>query len=911
MLRHYLEVKAEHPDAILMYRMGDFFELFFDDARRAAPILEVQLTARQKGTDSEAPMCGVPHHALEGYVGKLLAAGLKVAICDQVEDPAEAKGLVRREVVRVMTPGTVSEPALLEGKEENLLAAVVWDPRSGENGGGGGAFLDVSTGHFFVRRWPDGEAGVEDLELLRPREVLYQEAGLPGEIAAWIEAWVACWTPLGGDRLLDRARAAELLERQFGTASLRGFGLDRGEPAVRAAAAALAYARETQQSDLSHVRGVALEEASQRAVLDPITLANLEVFRTLRDGGRRGSLLSVLDRTVTAPGGRTLRDWLRRPLREPAAIAGRHRAVRALLEDAARRERIRELLAAVGDPERLLARAVLGSLTPREAAGLRDGLATLPELFATVAEVAGRAEAARGGEPPIAPGAPVETAEPAERAAAAGGELLAGLAVTDPLAGLAADLARTLEPSPAPTLAQGGVIAAGVDAELDRCRSLARDSKRHILALEARERQATGIGSLKIRYNKVFGYYVEVTKSHQHRVPDHYIRKQTLVNAERYVTPEIKELEEQILTAEGRQIGLEEEHFARLRERIVADGAGIAAAAAAVGTLDALAAFAEVAARHRYTEPRMAAAGAPIVIRKGHHPVVELTSREAFVPNDVELDAERAEIVILTGPNMGGKSTYLRQVALIVLMAQAGSFVPAAAASIGVVDRIFTRVGASDDLSRGESTFMVEMIETANILRNATAESLVILDEVGRGTATFDGLSLAWAIVEHLHEKRRPKTLFATHYHELTELATLLPRVVNRTLAVKEWADRIVFLRRVTAGSADKSYGLHVARLAGLPPEVVARAEEVLANLEAQEYDFTGQPRLARGRGMAAAGRTASAGPAGGGQGGGRQMNLFAPGEELVAAVLRETDLDRLSPLEALTLLHDLKSRLR
>ena len=860
MLRHYLEVKAEHPDAILMYRMGDFFELFFDDARRAAPILEVQLTARQKGTDSEAPMCGVPHHALEGYVGKLLAAGLKVAICDQVEDPAEAKGLVRREVVRVMTPGTVSEPALLEGKEENLLAAVVWDPRSGENGGGGAAFLDVSTGHFFVRRWPDGEAGVEDLELLRPREVLYDEAGLPGEIAAWIEARVACRTALGGDRLLDRAKAAELLERQFGTASLRGFGLDRGEPAVRAAAAALAYARDTQQSDLSHVRGLALQETSDRAVLDPTTLANLEVFRTLREGGRRGSLLSVLDRTVTAPGGRTLRDWLRRPLRLPPAIAGRHRAVRALLEDPPRRERIRELLAAIGDPERLLARAVLGSLTPREAAGLRDSLATLPELFATLAEVAGRAAGEGGPGLPLAAAdavgsvGPGEPSPPGEGGVTAHGELLAGLALTDPLAGLAADLARTLEPSPAPALAQGGVIAAGVDDELDRCRSLARDSKRHILALEARERQATGIGSLKIRYNKVFGYYVEVTKSHQHRVPEHYIRKQTLVNAERYVTPEIKELEEQILTAEGRQIALEEEHFARLRERVVAAGAGIAAAAAAVGTLDALAAFAEVAARHRYCEPRMAAAGAPIVIREGRHPVVERTSREAFVPNDVELDAERAEIVILTGPNMGGKSTYLRQVALIVLMAQAGSFVPAASASIGVVDRIFTRVGASDDLSRGESTFMVEMIETANILRHATAESLVILDEVGRGTATFDGLSLAWAIVEYLHENRRPKTLFATHYHELTELATLLPRVVNRTLAVKEWEDRIVFLRRVVAGSADKSYGLHVARLAGLPAEVVARAEEVLANLEAQEYDFTGP---------------AAAGPRPGGAGGG------------------------------------------
>jgi DNA mismatch repair protein MutS len=873
MLRHYLEVKAAHPDAILMYRMGDFFELFFEDAQRAAPILEVQLTARQKGTDSEAPMCGVPHHALQGYVGKLLAAGLKVAICDQVEDPAEAKGLVRREVVRVMTPGTVSEPALLDGKEENLLAAVVWEPGTdGDGGSGGAAFLDVSTGHFFVRRWPGAEAGLEDLDLLRPREVLFEAAGLPAEIAAWIEARVACRTALGGDRLLDRARAAELLARQFGTATLRGFGLEPGEPAVRAAAAALAYARETQQSELSHVRGLTLRETAERAVLDPTTLANLEVFRSLREGGRRGTLLSVVDRTVTAPGGRTLRDWLRRPLRDPQAVARRHRAVRALHDDPPRRERIRGLLAAVGDPERLLARAVLGSLTPREAAALRDSLATLPEVFATVAELAAPA-----------------------------GELLAELAVTDPLAGLAADLTRTLEPSPAAAVAQGGVIAAGVDPELDRCRSLARDSKRHILALEAREREATGIGSLKIRYNKVFGYYVEVTKANQHLVPERYVRKQTLVNAERYATPEIKELEEQILSAEGRQIALEEGHFARLRERIAAEGAGLAAAAAAVGTLDALAGFAEVAARNRYVEPRMAAAGAPIVVRDGRHPVVEATRREAFVPNDVELDSERSQIVLLTGPNMGGKSTYLRQVALIVLLAQAGSFVPAAEASIGVVDRIFTRVGASDDLSRGESTFMVEMIETANILRNATAESLVILDEVGRGTATFDGLSLAWAIVEHLHERRRPKTLFATHYHELTELAALLPRVVNRTLAVKEWEDRIVFLRRVVAGSADKSYGLHVARLAGLPPEVVARAGEVLANLEAQEYDLTGTPRPARGPGT---------GGEAGAAGDGGQMRLFAPSEEVVAAALRAADLDALSPLAALNLLHDLKARL-
>ena len=868
MMRQYLELKAAHEDAVLLYRMGDFYEMFFEDARRAAPILEVQLTARHKGSENETPMCGVPYHALESYLGKLLAAGLKVAICDQVEDPAQAKGLVKREVTRVVTPGTVSDPELLEGKEENLLGALVWDGDAG-----GGAFLDLSTGSFFVRRWTTSEEGIEDLALLRPRELLFHGTagvdGFPREIVDWAERECPCRTVLAEDRLFEPKRAGDLLLRQFGTSTLRGFGLYDGESVVRAAAAALAYAQETQKSPLSHVRGLAVQEARDRMVLDASTLANLEVFRSQRAdlGGprRRGTLLAVLDRTVTAPGGRTLREWLRRPLVDPAAIAERHRAVGELAADNARRDRLRERLSKVGDPERLLTRAVLGTMTPREAAGLRDGLAEVPAVLAELA----------GSDAP----------------------LLASLATTDPLAGLHAELVRMLEEAPAPALQDGGVIAPGVDSDLDQYRSLARDSKRHILALETRERERTGISSLKIRYNKVFGYYLEVTRANQERVPADYIRKQTLVNAERYVTPEIKELEEQILSAEERQIALEQEHFRRLIETIAGAAAGLTSLASAVATLDALASFAEAAARHRYVRPIMGDSGAPIVIREGRHPVVEQASRDAFVPNDTELDGEAAQIVLLTGPNMGGKSTYLRQVALIVLMAQAGSFVPADEAVIGTVDRIFTRVGASDDLARGESTFMVEMIETANILRHATERSLVILDEVGRGTATFDGLSLAWAIVEYLHENRRPKTLFATHYHELTELASLLPRVVNRTLAVKEWEDRIVFLRRVVPGSADKSYGLHVARLAGLPPGVIERAGEILANLESQEYDLTGTPRLARGsRGPE------TEQPA--------QLTLFAPPEQVVASILKDLDVERMTPLGALNLLHSLKSRL-
>jgi len=862
MLRHYLETKAEHPDAILLYRMGDFFELFFEDAKKAAPILEVTLTARHKGSPNETPMCGVPHHAVESYIAKLLEAGQKVVICDQVEDPAEARGLVRREVTRVITPGTVSDPALLDGKEDNFLAAVIWD-RDGE--AGAGAFLDVSTGHFTVRRWASPADAVDTLEVLRPRELLYDELSLPDEILRWARRRADCATPVSGDRLLDRRRAGELLERQLGTATLRGFGLEEGESGVLAAATALAYARETQLSDLTHVRELSVEDADEGLVLDPTTLANLEVFRNLREGGKKGTLLSVLDRTVTAPGGRLLRGWLRRPLTDPATIDQRLGAVAELVAENPRREHLRELLAEMGDPERLLARAVLGTLPPREAAVLRDTLERLPELLAVLAD--------------------------------ARSSLLAVLAEVDPLPELTAELVRVLAPAPSASVGDGGVIADGVDPELDQCRSLARDTKRHILAMEADERTKTGIGSLKIRYNKVFGYYLEVTRAQQDRVPEHYIRKQTLVNAERYVTPEVKELEEKILGAEERQIELEGSYYAGLLERIVRDAPGLSALARALGTVDALAAFAEVAARGRYVRPSIAAAGEPIRIREGRHPVVELASGQDFVPNDTELSADEAQVVLLTGPNMGGKSTYLRQVALIVLMAQAGSFVPAAEAEIGVVDRIFTRVGASDDLARGESTFMVEMIETANILHHSTAQSLVVLDEVGRGTATFDGLSLAWAIVEYLHEHRRPKTLFATHYHELTELATLLPRVSNRKMAVKEWEDRIVFLRRVVPGSADKSYGLHVARLAGLPPAVIERAAEVLGNLEAQEYDFTGKPRLARGK------IPASRNP--------DQLSLFTPPRHAVIDLLREARVEEMTPLDALNFLASLKEKVR
>jgi DNA mismatch repair protein MutS len=864
MLRHYLEVKAQHPEALLFYRMGDFFELFFEDAEIAAPILEVALTARHKGSENQVPMCGVPHHAVDSYLGKALRAGFKIAICDQMEDPALAKGLVRREVTRIITPGTISQPDLLDSKEENYLAAVI---RRGELAAA--AFLDLSTGRFFVRRFADANeaalvAGIVlELGVLRPREILIEDQ-LPAALTSYFASEKICVTNLEGDRYLDPRRAAEQLRDFFKAATLRGFGLVDDEPAVLAAAAALAYARATQYSDLSHVQTLALREGDATMVIDPTTLANLEIFRNQREGGAQTTLCAELDRTLTPAGGRLLRDWLRRPLCEVAAIVARQEAVAELLERAGLRAEIRIALQGIGDIERLLARAVLGTMTPREAAALREGLRRAPAIL----EALSTCSAPR----------------------------LRELALVEAEHELFFMLERTLVETPPATLKNGGVIAAGVDIELDRFRSLAQDSKGHILRLETEEREKTGIPSLKIRYNRVFGYYLEITNANQHLVPSHYLRKQTLVNAERYVTPEIKDLEEQILGAEERQLALEEEYFRDLVGRIAGHGAGLRHLSQALAEVDVFAAFAEQAAKRRYCRPTMLPLGEGLEIRDGRHPVVEAASVEHFVPNDLEL-GPGARIVVLTGPNMGGKSTYLRQAALIVLMAQTGSFVPADAARLGLVDRIFTRVGASDDLARGESTFMVEMIETANILHHATANSLVILDEVGRGTATFDGLSLAWAIVEYLHQTTCPKTLFATHYHELTELATLLPGVVNRTLAVKEWQEKIVFLRRVIAGAADKSYGIHVARLAGLPAKVTARAAEVLTNLEQQEYDPRGRPRRAAGRDKGKA------------EGSG-QLSLFTPPEQLVAQILRETDLDQLTPIASLNFLHSLRSRL-
>ena len=871
MLRHYLTVKAEQPDALLLYRMGDFFELFFEDATTAAPVLDVALTARQKGTASEAPMCGVPHHAVDSYISRLLEAGFKVAVCDQVEDPAQARGLVRREVTRVVTPGTISDLEMLDQNRPNYLAGIRFNGTAGA-----GAFLDLSTGEFFVRRWDDAAGAVEDLERLSPREVLTCGADFEGgnadpegRLPAWIARAGVPHTAVDAAEAPGAASAERALRRQFQVENLRGFGLVEGEAAVAAAALAVDYARRAAKSGMDHVAGLEVQHDERRVVVDETTLRNLEVFRHLQHQGGR-TLVDVLDLTLTGPGARALRRWLGRPLRVPAELEERHDAVESLLGNISLRESLRARLKGTADLERLTSRLVLGRIGPREAAALRDTLREAPAILGAV----------EGSE----------------------ADLLGRIAAADVLPELRARLDAVLAETPG-SLTEGGVVAAGVDSELDRLRSLARDGKGHIAALQAREREATGIPSLKVGYNRVFGYYLEVRKTQQERVPEHYARRQTLTNAERYVTDDLKTLEQQILGAESGQLALEQEIFESLRAEAAREAPRLLALASALARLDCVAALAEVAARYDYVRPRMAPAPGKVEIREGRHPVVErstaaIRGASGFVPNDVSLDREREQIVLLTGPNMGGKSTYLRQTALIVLMAHAGSFVPARSAEIGPVDRIFTRVGASDDLARGESTFMVEMVETANILRHATPDSLVVLDEVGRGTSTYDGLSLAWAIVERLHEHNGSLALFATHYHELTGLPATLPRVRNSQMAVKEWQDRILFLHRVAEGRADKSYGLHVARLAGVPPEVVERAAAVLANIESQQYGFSGQPRVVDG----AAGAPPSPGP--------DQLALWGGEDQAAVEALKAVDVEQLTPLAALNLLQTLQSRL-
>ncbi len=821
MLRQYHAVKAQHPGAILMFRMGDFYEMFFDDALAASRALDITLTSRGKGTGNAAPMCGVPYHAADQYVARLVRGGFRVALCDQVEAPGPGKKLVRREVVRVVTPGTLTDPAQLDARAHAWIAAAA--PPEVTGAGWGIAAADLSTGDFRLSDLPASSTPDEAAEALAaysPREILHPEGHPPPRVAGTPAAQAAplterpAWTfsADGGRRAwCDR----------LGVATLAGFGLEGHDAAVAAAGALLGYLEETQKSVLAHVDRLILADRSQSLVMDQATRRNLELVRSLSDGSTRGTLLDIVDRTRTPMGARLLRERLLAPLLDREAIEERLDAVSRLTTDGPLRGALRERMGRVGDLERTLARAAVGTVTPRDLGSLAVSLSELPRLRASVASSAGRR---------------------------AGGDALDALAEALPdLSALADLLAAALGDELPATARDGGFIRAGYDAAVDEARALSKDGTSTLAALESRERERTGIGSLKVRYNRIFGYYIEVSRAHLASVPADYERRQTLVGGERFVTPELRNWETKILSARERLVDREIEIFGILRAAVLDAASALREAARAVASLDVAAAFAETASVGAWVRPALHD-GTAMRISGGRHPVVEsLQPPGAFVPNDTVLDPAREQIALITGPNMGGKSTYLRQTALIVVLAQAGSFVPAAAVELGLVDRIFSRVGASDNLAGGQSTFMVEMTETANILHSATPRSLVLLDEVGRGTSTFDGLSLAWAIVEYLHDTAAvaARTLFATHYHELTEIALTRPRVVNLHIAAREHRGEVAFLHKIAPGAADQSYGIHVARLAGVPRGVIERAREVLETLEREEIRPNGTPRLA------------------------------------------------------------------
>jgi len=888
MLAQYRAIKRQHEDVILLFRLGDFYEMFGDDAKVAAQVLELVLTSREIGKGRRIPMCGIPYHAADRYLARLLAAGHKAAICEQVEDPRKTKGLVKREVVRILTPGTVVEEHLLDERTNNYLLALA---RHGDRWGLAAA--DCSTGDLAVTELTGPSARddlQEELARLQPAEVLLAGGA---EERPLVERLVAPWRAAVSEWPADAFLAEgpeEMLKRHFGVSSLRGFGCHDLPAAIEAAAGLLAYLQHTQKSGLEQVRSLRTYSRSQFMALDASTRRNLELFQSLRDGTREHTLIWVLDQTVTPLGARLLRRWLAAPLLDVAAIGERLDRVQALVEDPTLRARVRDLLRGVRDLERLVSRAAAGAATGRDLAALRDSLARLPEL----------AQALAGAQRPALH------------------RLVADL---DPLPDLHDLLARALEDDPPPTLREGGIIRAGYSPELDELRTASSHGKDWIAGLQQRERQRTGIKSLRVGYNQVFGYYLEVTRPNLHLVPEEYQRRQTLANAERFITPDLKEYEAKVLGAEERILALEQSLFADLRARVAAEAARLQRAANIVAQADVLASFAEAAARNHYSRPEVADDDL-LDIRAGRHPVVELTLQgERFVPNDARLDCRDQQILIITGPNMAGKSTYLRQVALIALMAQVGSFVPAEAAHIGLVDRIFTRVGASDDLATGQSTFMVEMTETANILRHATSRSLVVLDEIGRGTSTFDGLSIAWSVAEHLHNAPHlgAKTLFATHYHHLNELADTLPRVHNFRVAVKERGDQVLFLRRIVPGGADRSYGIQVARLAGLPPAVLERAKQILWTLEQEAHlgqrGGAGAPPAGRGgAGAPPAGRGGAGAPPAGRGGAGAppaQLPLFAGAPDPVVEELLQLDVNALTPLEALNRLAALQRRAR
>ena len=864
MVQQYLSIKQQHPDAILFYRMGDFYEMFFEDAKIASRILEIALTSRNKKDEKPIPMCGVPHHAAQGYIARLIEHGFKVAVCEQVEDPAKAKGLVKRDVVRVITPGVVLDTQILDARANNFLMALsFWQGRYGI------AHLDVSTGTFRVTESKDFDKVADECRRIEPSEMLVAESHRETpEIKAITKTLAGSSLNFLKDEDFEFDSAKARLLRQFSTHSLEGFGCKEWRAGIAAAGALLWYVDETQKAELVHITGIASYSLSDFMVVDEASKRNLELFETIWAGTKRGSLLGIMDETITAMGARMLRAWLQYPLLDPEQIKLRLDAVEEAKETQLARRSVRKALQEVHDLERLNGRIALDRCNARDLIALKHSIERLPKIHYLVQGFTSQL-------------------------------FLKITSQWDDLADVAGLIEEAISDDPPLGTRDGGMIKPGFDAGLDDLVQNGREGKDWISRLETKERQATGINSLKVGFNKVFGYYVEVSKTHIESVPAHYVRKQTLVNAERYITEDLKAYESKVLGAEEKRTRLEYELFCEVRKSVASSNRRIARMADAVSNLDVLLALAELADQNGYVKP-VVHGGDSLSLKESRHPVIEkLVSSERFVPNTIEMDHTEQQVLIITGPNMAGKSTLLRQVALLVLMAQIGSFVPAEAASIGIVDRIFTRVGALDNLAEGQSTFMVEMQETANILNNATERSLVILDEIGRGTSTFDGLSIAWAVAEYLHDwkNRGTKALFATHYHELTDLSLTKPRVKNYNVAVKEWNEEVIFLRKLVVGGTNRSYGIQVARLAGIPVQVLNRAREILKNIESGELDGAGKPVFARTK--KPGDKDASV-----------QLSLFTTADEIVINTLKKLDISNMTPLEALNQLNALRERL-
>ncbi len=867
MMRQYQSIKRDCPDSILFFRMGDFYEMFNEDAKTASGILEIALTSRSKNKANSIPMCGIPHHSANAYISKLIKAGKKVAICEQTEDPRFAKGIVKREVVRVVTPGTVLDDTLLDPKNNHFLVSLF----TGKDGLGLAA-LDISTGLFKVTEIKGDNAAsllTDELEKMEPKEVLLPESSeskIPCAVQ-WTNNSDPC-VHTSEDWKFSYGEAYRTLLEHFKTGSLEGFGCEGMKYAISAAGALISYLQETQKTALRHITSLSTFHIHQHMLLDQTTIKSLELVQS-SEGGRKNSLLDLLDVSQTPLGARKIKEWILQPLVNREAVEERLELVAAFKKNLLLRNEIRGKLKYVHDLERLVGRISLCISNPRDLTALKNSIATFPELLSLLNQfrstpLSGYTEA------------------------------------WDNLETIHQLIDTKIVDEPPLNLKDGNLIKPGCDAELDRLKSISRDGKSWIAAHETKEKERTGIPVLKVGFNKIYGYYLEVTKKHADRVPREYIRKQSLVNAERYISPELKEYEIEITSAEEKIAALELQIFQKVREEIAAEGPRIQHMARIIGEIDALFSFAETAHQYNYCRPAIVE-DATLHLKNGRHPLIErISSSNQFIANDTRLDTTENQIMIITGPNMAGKSTYLRQVALITFMAQVGSFVPADSASVSLVDRIFSRVGAQDHLLKGQSTFMVEMNETANILNNATEKSLIILDEIGRGTSTFDGISIAWSLVEYLHglsgRGTGPKTLFATHYHELTELALVLPGVKNYNVQVREWNDEIIFLRKIVPGGADKSYGIQVARLAGLPEKVLKRALEVLDNLEKKEFDEVGRPKISRSEEI-----SPESGP--------QQLRIFS--DEPISPLLdklQEVSPDDLTPRQALDFLFELKA---